>query len=256
MPLLGAEKAIPPLPGVPVFLPLPVPTPKIRQTREGGGGKHIHMLKESLQTRPAGQGLKLPASPGREADLQVNSLCCPQQLQAIPITQPLLPLRGMRPSGKPTTTQQQFPGSRMPSPFTLHKVGGWGGAQGPTSGQKPLHPTHPRSRPRPKRLHASNVCTCLRPLTLPSHHKEKCGVTGCLWPLLRSWSRGEGSSGDADRLHFLSGLSLVPTPPLTPSAAQLLESSGDGGWLSDGGREPRPSESQLRNKKATLVCGS
>lgn len=53
-------------------------------------------------------------------------------------------------------------------------------------------------------------------------------------------------------MHYLSRLRLVPPP----GPAQVLESSGAGGWLSNGGREQRPAESQLRNKKATLPAAA
>lgn len=43
-------------------------------------------------------------------------------------------------------------------------------------------------------------------------------------------------------------------PP--PGPAQVLESSGAGGWLSNGGGERQPSESQLRNKKETLPAAA
>lgn len=124
---------------------------------------------------------------------------------------PFSPSGGMRPSGKGTTSQQEFPGSRMPSSFKFHKSKG---RQGPTPGQKPRHSTHRLSRPRPKRLRAPNVCASRGPSAMPSHHKDSveepvafglCYVAGCA-------GRACGRSGSLWRKLFALFIQAEPGP--------------------------------------------
>lgn len=81
------------------------------------------------------------------------------------------PPAGTRPSGKTTTSQQEFPDSRMPSFFICYKEGG---KQSPCSLQETTAP-HPPTRPlrRPRRLRPTCIHTSLRPLKLSQTTTKK-----------------------------------------------------------------------------------
>ena len=131
----------------------------------------------------------------------------------------------MKPREKTTTSQQEFPGSRMPSSFRLYRA-----KAGPNSlRKKPAVPHPPPSAGLGPEGWQSNACTQTRPL------KTRQTATKKMW---RNQLPPAFTVQLAEEQGRRRSWSQRPKPvciiyPGGRDSAQVLESSGAGGWLSN-----------------------